>query len=94
MFDCIREQMHHEDIKAEIRKAGLSCAKVAAELELSRGTVSQVVQGKARSRRVALFIAGVLGKPPSAIWPGQYAAKVARTAAQRRAIKRAVRSRK
>lgn len=83
--------MHPADIKAELQKRGESCATVAADTGVSRGTVSKVVNGRERSRRVALVIAAKLGKPASSIWPGQYAAKVARNATQRRAIKRAVR---
>ena len=86
--------MHPADIKAELQKAGSSCARVADEAEVKRSTVSKVVNGQKRSRKVAFIIAAKLGKPAHQVWPGQYAAKVARNAAQRRAIKRAVRPRK
>ena len=83
--------MHPADIKAELQKRGSPCARSADRLDVPRSTVSQVVNGKASSRKVALEIARVIGKPASAIWPGRYGAKVQR-AVTRKPLKRAARS--
>ena len=85
--------MHPADIKAELQKRGMPCAEIARRLDVKRGSVSEVVNGNASSRRIAFEISRVLGKPAHVIWPGKYSVKVAR-AAQRRAIKRAVRPKK
>lgn len=64
--------MHPEQIKAEIRMRGTTPAAIADDLHLSRMTVSNVIHGRATSRRVADAIAKVIHKPLTKIWPGRY----------------------
>lgn len=64
--------MHHEDIKAEMRKRGVTPADLAAHLEVSQNTVSRVIRGLGTSRRVADAIAKLIEKPVKEIWPGVY----------------------
>ncbi|MFC2588546.1 MAG: transcriptional regulator [Ottowia sp.] len=61
--------MHPEQIKAELRMAGVTLAAIADELGLSRTTVSQVLHGKSVSARISTRISEVLGKPVATIWP-------------------------
>lgn len=51
---------------------GASQAHIAAELGVSRATVSGVVSGRARSRQVEERIAAILERPPEEIWPHWY----------------------
>jgi lambda repressor-like predicted transcriptional regulator len=60
--------MHPEEIKAALRIRGITLTALASELCLSRSMVTQVVHGRARSRRVEARIADLLGKPASALW--------------------------
>lgn len=70
--------MHHEDIKAAIRKKGLTPAEMAAHLKVSAQLVSQVIRGRSKSARVAKAIARVTGLSVDELWPGIYAKKPAR----------------
>lgn len=63
--------MHPEQIKAELRIAGVTPASIADELGISRATVSQVIHGNGVSSRVSARISEVLGKPTSLIWPNR-----------------------
>lgn len=60
--------MHAEQIKAEMRIAGQSPAMVAAELGVTRSTMSQVIHGRTTSHRVQSRIAAILDKAVSEIW--------------------------
>lgn len=64
--------MHPEDIKAAIRKRGVTLASIADELAVSPAAVSHVVAARYRSERVMERIAQVIGRKPSAIWPRWY----------------------
>ena len=64
--------MHHEDIKAAIRKKGVTPADLAKHLEVTDSTVSGVIRGVIRSERVAGAIAGLLGESVDTLWPGSY----------------------
>ncbi len=64
--------MHPEDIKAGLRKRGVTCADIARDLGITRNAVSLVVHNHATSRPVAERIAAILGRSPDAIWPGRY----------------------
>ncbi|MBX3589059.1 MAG: helix-turn-helix domain-containing protein [Ramlibacter sp.] len=66
--------MHHEDIKASIRKSGTSPAAIARSLKVTSATVSNVIQGKTISARIARHIVTVTGKRFSELWPGKYPA--------------------
>jgi lambda repressor-like predicted transcriptional regulator len=63
--------MHHEDIKAAIRKKGSSQAAIARELDVSPMGVNHVVQG-GTSKRIARHISLVTGIPVASLWPGKY----------------------
>lgn len=52
--------------------SGTTPAAIADDLRLSRMTVSNVIHGRATSRRVANAISAVIHKPVSKIWPGRY----------------------
>lgn len=62
----------HEKIKFELRSIGQSLAKIARNLELSQSTVTQVSQGRHRSRRVETSIAAALGTTPEQLFPDRY----------------------
>lgn len=69
--------MHHEDIKAAIRKKGVNQAQIARHLEVSEMLVSSVIKGTNKSARVAKAIAKIVGQPVDVLWPGAYAKKPA-----------------
>jgi lambda repressor-like predicted transcriptional regulator len=69
--------MHHEDIKAELRKRGVKPADVAKHLLVSQETVSKVIRGQAKSRRVADAVAKIVGHSVLTLWPGLYEPKPA-----------------
>lgn len=64
--------MHHEDIKAAIRKRGVTPADIAKHLDVTDQTVSCVIRGVTKSARVAEAIASITGLTVSALWPGVY----------------------
>jgi lambda repressor-like predicted transcriptional regulator len=64
--------MHPADIQAALRKAGVSQQDIADKFEVSKSTVSQVIHGLSKSRRIAEEIASVIGKDLADIWPGSY----------------------
>lgn len=75
--------MHPEEIKAAMRMKGTTPAALADELNLSKSTVSQVINGVGTSRRVQEAIAKLLGKPVTAIWaPKKTGLRRVRRAAQ------------
>jgi lambda repressor-like predicted transcriptional regulator len=63
--------MHPEQIKAAIRMKGTTQAVVAEKLEVSRSTVSHVVNGHGTSARIKAHIAKVTGLPVSTLWPAK-----------------------
>lgn len=64
--------MHPADIKAALAKRGTSQTKIARELKLSRSTITYVIQGRSKSRRVAEAISRATGIPVGRLWPGKY----------------------
>lgn len=64
--------MHTADIQAAIKKHGHSCASIGRQLGVTRRPVSAVVLGKAASRRIAQYIADLIGLPIETLWPGKY----------------------
>ncbi len=64
--------MHHEDIKAAIRKQGVTPADIADSLGLSRSLVSRVIAGTARSEVISAAISKVTGIPVRQLWPERY----------------------
>jgi lambda repressor-like predicted transcriptional regulator len=67
--------MHPADIKAALQKKGSSLAKVARELEVTPPTVTQVVYGRATSRRIANEISRQSGVSISKLFRGRYDAR-------------------
>ncbi|MBF9263374.1 helix-turn-helix domain-containing protein [Paracidovorax cattleyae] len=63
--------MHPEQIKAEIRMRETTPAAIADELGVSRSMVSHVINGVAKSARIAEHIAKLVGKSTSQLWPEQ-----------------------
>lgn len=63
--------MHPEDIKAALRKAGVTQAVLADELAVARSSIAQAISGGIRSARIQTRIAEILGKSVKEIWPTQ-----------------------
>ena len=61
--------MHPEQIKAAIRMQGITPAAIADELQVSRSMVSLVVNGSAKSARIANRIAEITGLTVATLWP-------------------------
>lgn len=64
--------MHPADIKAALQKKKSSLAQVARALEVSPTTVTQVVYGRATSRRIADEISKQSRMPLTRLFPGRY----------------------
>lgn len=71
--------MHPEDIKAALRKAGVTQASLADELEVARSSVAQAIAGGIRSARIQGRISEIIGQPIKAIWPTQTVLRRSRT---------------
>jgi lambda repressor-like predicted transcriptional regulator len=67
-----QKTVHPADIKASLEKCGYRPAMVARDLKVSKGTVSRVIAGKNKSKRIAKRISEALGTPVSVLWPGKY----------------------
>lgn len=67
-----------EAIKFALRLHGLTLADVGKALGVSGSTVSIVVKGERRSRRVAEYVATVLNTPVDDLFPGLYTTMGAR----------------
>lgn len=63
--------MHPEDIKAALRKHGMTQAGLAKRLVLDESTISQVIHAR-RSRRIEKEIARILKVKPEVLWPERY----------------------
>lgn len=64
-------------IKRELKRVGLSQAKLVPLTGRAQATVSDVMGGKWKSLPVATVIAQALGREPHEIWPHVYAAPAA-----------------
>lgn len=60
------------DIRIALLRKGYTNAQVARDLGLERKTVSNVVHGYGKSRRVANAVSRITGIPVEALWPGVY----------------------
>lgn len=80
--------MHPAHITATIRELGFSQASIAEVLDVSRSSVTQVISGHAKSRRIAQAIAQITGKSLEELWPGKYASKARRKRQQMEDIDR------
>jgi lambda repressor-like predicted transcriptional regulator len=63
--------MHREDIKASLRKSGISLTSLAVELGVQQSTISCILMGR-RSRRLELAIARKLNRSPDEVFPDRY----------------------
>lgn len=66
--------MHPEDIKAAIRKQGITLAELASRADVSKQAVSAAIDRRS-SERIDLIIADFIGLKPHQIWPSRYNAK-------------------
>lgn len=64
--------MHPADIKAALQKKGQTSRSVAAYFHVRDGSVSQIIHGRAKSKRIARRISQLTGIPVSRLWPGRY----------------------
>ncbi len=64
--------MHPADINAALIKCGTNQTQIAERLGVTQSTVSYVIWGRVRSRRVAHAIAKATGLPVDQLWPGRY----------------------
>lgn len=64
--------MHPADIQAALRKAGVSQKSIAEKFDVSESTITQVIHGGSKSRRIAEEIAELISKDIEDIWPGSY----------------------
>jgi len=69
--------MNPHDIAAALRKKGSSQRAIATACEVSVSTVSHVVHGRGKSRKVAEAISKVTGIPVQRLWPTSYEMKKA-----------------
>lgn len=74
--------MHPEDIKAAIRKAGSNLSALAFAADMSKQTLSVALTGRV-SAKAEQVIADFIGKTPAEIWPSRYDADGKRTSIRR-----------
>lgn len=67
-----------ELIKYALRVQGLTLTDVAKDLDVSGATLSIVIKGERRSRRIAEHVASVLDSTVDELWPGVYAGEEGR----------------
>ena len=56
------------DIKAELRRRSITGASIANQLNLSRHTVSVILAGKGKSKRIQNAISKALGMTYDEVW--------------------------
>jgi len=61
--------MHPEQIKAHLRMKGITPTALADEIGVAQSSISQVISGKAVSKRIRVSIAQTLGMSVEALWP-------------------------
>lgn len=66
--------MHPADIKASLSKAGFRQSTLARALQVTEAALHLVIQGKSKSRRIALAVSDATGKKVNDLWPGKYPA--------------------
>ena len=64
--------MHPAYITAALKSKGKTQYSIAVELDLRPVTVCSVIQGRARSHRIADHISAIVGLPVEQLWPGAY----------------------
>lgn len=73
--------MHPADIKAALHKRGINQSRIAETMKVSRSTVTYVIQGRSKSRRIAVAISQATGISVERLWPGKYLSDDQRLAA-------------
>ena len=74
--------MHPEDIKAAMRKRGVTPTALADQLKVANATVSQVISGRCESARIKARIAQVTGIAVNVLWPKKATRSVRRASAE------------
>jgi len=64
--------MHPADINAALIKRGLTQRAIAKRLGIAPPSVSNVINNRAISHRVAKAISEAVGIPVDTLWPGRY----------------------
>jgi lambda repressor-like predicted transcriptional regulator len=64
--------MNADEIRKAVRDKGFYLSDIARALEVTPTTVSQVVSGQAKSRKIAKAIGNITGFSLEQLWPGQY----------------------
>lgn len=64
--------MESADIQCALKKAHVTQADIARQLDVSPTTVNYVVTGKSTSRRIAGAISQATGLSIDTLWPGRY----------------------
>lgn len=64
--------MHRADIKAALQRAGFTQTSIAAAVGVKQPSVSCVIAGNTKSRRIAKAIAKATGLSLAELWPGKY----------------------
>ena len=71
--------MTPELIKYAIALRGYTQLDIARECDVKASTVSMVVNGRSRSRKVEMRIAAVTGQPAATLWPEWHGPKAKRS---------------
>jgi putative transcriptional regulator len=61
--------MHQEDIKAALRKEGVTMTALADAIDMNHAYVNAVINGKLRSAKVESAVAKVIGLPVGEVFP-------------------------
>jgi lambda repressor-like predicted transcriptional regulator len=65
--------MHPADIKYELARADYTQTDVASECGVRPGTISAVIHGRSRSKKIESRIAAIVRITPAELWPQWYA---------------------
>lgn len=64
--------IHPEDIKAALRKRGITLADLSRQHGYTPNAVGLVLHGRRRSAPLRRIIAAAVGRPEHEIWPERY----------------------
>ncbi|WP_120501222.1 helix-turn-helix domain-containing protein [Roseovarius sp. EL26] len=67
--------MQRDEIKAELSRRGISLRQIAKELSVSPPSISIVLKGDRRSKRIENAIAQKIGRTAECLWPERYQTK-------------------
>jgi lambda repressor-like predicted transcriptional regulator len=68
--------MHPEDIKACLRKRGITLRDLAFELNVTPSAITHVIRRDTKSKRIEALIAEKLELEPAQVWAGSQAGSV------------------